>query len=387
MNSKHDSSLYGIQRPKQGPRQKDLTSSSTLAFTTHLSSLISKDAADASPTSSVSLSKSKAGDSTYAAVRGRARPSKNSKSDIFSVHNKGALKRAAKDEAAGETYDADGNVRQTQKHQSSETLGQVDAITLQKSKRRMEEKANLYEDLKKGHHLADGYSSDEDEIGDDSISRLRRKERDALVDFDRKWAEEEEKKARLPGVEKEDEEEEDDGDDDGTGSLVDYEDEFGRTRRGTRAEAARAARLHKGGSAAGIEEDRSRPSRPTNLIYGDAIQTYAFDPDAAIASQMAQLASKRDRSATPPESTHYDAEAEVRTRGTGFYKFSKDAKEREQEMEDLLNVRRETERGREERSQRKAERDRLKEERRAKIRELRGKRQADKFLSGLEVPI
>lgn len=375
MTSK-DAALYGIQRPKHGPSQKDITSSSTLAFTSHLSSLISKDAASR-PSSSKSTN-----DDNYKIARGRARPSKNGKPDLFSVHNKGALKRAAKDEAAGEEYDAHSNNNSRQVHQSSDTIGTVDAITLQKSKRRMQEKADLYENLRKGHHLADGSSSDEDAEGgggDEYASRLRRKERNALVDFDRKWAEDEEKDTDM---------QQEDGDD-GIGPLIDYEDEFGRSRRGTRAEAARAAQLRRQtqDTATIEEEDRSRPSRPSNLIYGETVQTHAFNPDAAIASQMAFLASKRDRSATPPESLHYDAEAEVRTRGTAFYKFSKDAKEREQEMHDLLNVRRETEKEREERGQRKAERARVKDERRAKIRELRGKRQADQFLEGLGVPV
>lgn len=383
MTSK-DASLYGIQRPKHAPSQKDITSSSTLAFTSQLSSLISKDAASGPSSSSSKPTK----DGSYTFARGRARPSKSSKPDLFAVHNKGALKRAAKDEAAGDEYDAHGSSRNSKQiHQNSETIGTVDAFTLQRSKRRMEEKAGLYENIRKGHHLADGGSSDEEDEdkggGDDYMSRLRRKERNALVDFDRKWAEDEEKNA--------DRQEEDDEDDGGVGPLVDYEDEFGRARRGTRAEAAQAARLRRqtqGTTTATLdEEDRSRPSRPTNLIYGETVQTHAFNPDAAIASQMAYLASKRDRSATPPESLHYDAEAEVRTRGTGFYKFSKDAKEREQEMHDLLNVRRETEKEREERGRRKAERDCVKDERRAKIRELRGKRQADKFLDGLEVPV
>ncbi|RAO64637.1 uncharacterized protein BHQ10_000649 [Talaromyces amestolkiae] len=373
----NDAALYGIQRPKNGPSQKDITSSSTLAFTSHLSSLISKDAAFR-PSSSKSTK-----DDNYKLARGRARPSKGGKPDLFAVHNKGALKRAAKDEATGEEYDAHGNKNSRQLHQSSDTIGTVDAFTLQKSKRRMQEKADLYENLRKGHHFAGGSSSDEDAEGgggDEYTSRLRRKERNALVDFDRKWAEDEEKDADM--------QQEEDGDD-GVGPLVDYEDEFGRSRRGTRAEAAQAARFRRQTQDAATveEEDRSRPSRPSNLIYGETVQAHAFNPDAAIASQMAYLASKRDRSATPPESLHYDAEAEVRTRGTGFYKFSKDAKEREQEMHDLLNVRRETEKEREERGQRKAERDRIKDERRAKIRELRGKRQADQFLEGLGVPV
>ncbi|KAH8692626.1 hypothetical protein BGW36DRAFT_384847 [Talaromyces proteolyticus] len=338
MTSKNPSdALYGIQRSRQGVSQKDITSSSTLAFTTHLSSLISKDA-----------------DSNT--NKGRTRPSKTAKSDIFSVHNKGTLKRAAADEAE----DVHG-VRPV--HQKSDDIGQVDAATLQRSKRRMQEKATLYEDLKRGHHLADGASSSDEEglVGnndDEQMSRMRRRERNALVDFDRKWAEEEEKRQERGGKM--------------TGSLVEYEDEFGRTRRGTKAEAAEAARLIRLEAGGRDEVDKSRPSRPTNLIHGETIQSHAFNPDAAMASQMAYLASKQ---------------AEVRTRGTGFYKFSSDEKVREREMEELLNTRQETERERQARSERKAERDRVKDERRKKIQELRSRHHADRFLKGLSVDL
>lgn len=362
-------SLYGIQRPKNTVSQKDLTSSSTLAFTTHLSSLISKEAA--------SKQTGGAGEGS-SAIRGRARPSKTSKSDIFSVHNKGAQKRAAADEA-----DDDNHALQ-QTHKRTDDIGQVDAATLHRSKRRMEEKARLYEDLKKGYHLAED-SSDEDSNGrDEYVARMRRKERDALVDFDRKWAEEEAaKRERGEDSDVNDGDEEEDADE--TGSLVEYEDEFGRTRQGTRAEAARAAQLRRQqqGEPSQDLRDRSRPGRPANLIYGETIQTEAFKPDAAVAAKMEYLASRRDRSPTPPEATHYDPDAEVRTRGTAFYAFSRDEKQREKEMEELLNARKETEREREARGERKAERERLKEERRKKIQELRGKRQAERFLEGL----
>ncbi|KAL2003603.1 hypothetical protein VTN02DRAFT_3149 [Thermoascus thermophilus] len=347
-------SLYGIQRPKNTATKKDLTSSSTLAFTTHLSSLISKkDASDASTT------------------RGRARPSKSAKPDIFSVHNKGAQKRAAADEAA----DHQGYTR-------SEDTGQVDAATLHRSKRRMEEKARMYEDLKRGAHLED--SSEDEQGGDDYAAKLRRKERNALVDFDRKWAENEAARMERGDPADEEDEEEQEADADAV-DLVEYEDEFGRTRTGTRAEAARAARLkqQQDNEARGIPHDRSRPARPENLIHGATIQTQAFNPDAAIAEKMSYLASRRDRSPTPPEETHYDPEAEVRTRGTGFYAFSRDKEQREREMEELMQARKETEREREARRERMAERERIKDERRRKIKELRGKRQAEMFLEGL----
>ncbi|QKX56817.1 uncharacterized protein TRUGW13939_03924 [Talaromyces rugulosus] len=358
--SSSSSSLYGIQRSKQSATsQKDLSSSSTLAFTTHLSSLISKDATSTSQSSS---------------SRGRrSRPSKDSKPDIFAVHNKGALKRAAADEAE----DVHGVRQQHQQaHQNSDAVGQVDAATLQRSKRRMEEKAHIYEDLKKGYHLAEGESSDDDDMADGSSdARMRRREKNALVDFDRKWAEQEHNG--------------DDDDDEETRSMVDYEDEFGRTRQGTKAEAAQAARARRSQQQLEGEEgkDASRPARPSNLIHGEAIQSHAFNPDAAMASQMAFLAARRDRSPTPPEQAHYDAEAEVRTRGTGFYKFSADEKTREKEMEELLSTRRETEREREIRGERRAERDRIKEERKRKVQELRSRHHAERFLKGLSVDL
>ncbi|KAL1875523.1 hypothetical protein Plec18167_005459 [Paecilomyces lecythidis] len=364
------SSLYGISRPRNAASKKDLTSSSTLAFTTQLSSLIAQGGSSSSKSESKTSS-------------GRARPSKSSKSDIFSVHNKGAQKRAAAD-----LEDDDDQSAFAQKHQRAEDIGQVDAATLQRSKRRMEEKVRVYEELKSGAHLAEASSSDEEDMtADDHAARMRRREKNALVDFDRKWAEEERK--RLESGEQSDEEDEasdEDGDADETGSLVEYEDEFGRSRRGTRAEAARAARARAEQEDAGTRgepHDRSRPARPSNLIYGEAIQSAAFNPDAPIAAQMSYLAARRDRSATPPAEIHYDADAEVRSRGTGFYAFSRDAETRRKEMEELERARKETEREREERRARKSERDRLKEERKKKIQELRGKKQAEAFLEGL----
>ncbi|OXV09980.1 hypothetical protein Egran_02257 [Elaphomyces granulatus] len=381
------SSLYGVAKPKNTATKKDLTSSSTLAFSTHLSSLISKN--------SPSSSSPPVGVSGISTTCGRARPSRSSKSDIFTVHNKGAQKRAAADE--------DGSLTHTtlqQVHQRADDIGHVDAATLHRSKRRMEEKARIYEDLKKGWHLEE--SSDEDDGGADGyFSRMRRKENNALVDFDRKWAEEKSaRKARKrkpgsgsPSDTESDERscdgtERDEDDDDATGgSVVNYEDEFGRSRQGTRAEAARAARLRRqqeqGQGRDQDSHDRSRPARPDNLIYGSAVQAEAFNPEAAVTSQMSYLASRRDRSQTPPAEIHYDADAEVRNRGTGFYAFSRDEKLRQKEMEGLLNARKETERERETRRERKGERDRVKAERQKKIRELRGMRQSEIFLRGL----
>ncbi|KAJ5185355.1 hypothetical protein N7491_006776 [Penicillium cf. griseofulvum] len=297
-------SLYGQPRSKKNKTEQ--TTSSSLAFTSQLSSLIAQDA-------------------TSGSSRGRHRPSKNPKSDIFSKHNKGTQKRAAADLA-------DDNRALKQVHRSTQDIGSVDANTLSRSRRRMQEKARLYDDMKKGLHLA-GDSDDDDMPIDPSdpdayLARLRRKEKDVLVDFDLKHANEEAFK-------------QDESDDDNA-SIVSYEDEFGRSRRGTRAEAAEASRAKDEEAGDKAAQERWRPARPDNLIYGETVQTEAFNPDANIASHMSHLAARRDRSPTPPENKHYDAEAEVRNRGTGFYSFSTDEEERKKQMEDLRILREET---------------------------------------------
>ncbi|KAJ5539818.1 hypothetical protein N7513_008150 [Penicillium frequentans] len=334
------SSLYGKRRTKttKGP---DISNSSNLAFTSQLSSLITQD--------------SNTG-------RGRARPSKTPKTDLFAKSNKGAEKRAASD------LKDEGH---TQVHKSSKDIGHVDDATLSRSKRKMDAKVRLYNDLKKGSHLA-ADSSDEDEgpshkkaRGEDYYSRLRRKEKEGLVDFDRKWVDEERKRDGSQDTS-------DDDEDDDNASQVSYEDEFGRSRRGTRKEAAIAARA---------KEEGSGP--PENLIYGETIQAEAFNPEENVATQMAKLAARRDRSATPPEEVHYNADAEVRNRGTGFYSFSGDQEERKRQMEDLLMARQETEQQRQARIDRRTEWEEKTNHRRRELAELRSKRMTERLLKGL----
>lgn len=356
-----NTNLYG-QQQRQKPSQPETPapSSSSLAFTTQLSSLISQHP------------------SNTRAARGRTRPSRTAKSDIFSTHNRGAQKRAAAD------LQDDDNAGGEQVHQRQGDIGgAVDEATLHRSKRRMEEKARMYEDLKRGAYLEGGSDSDDDvgparaAAGDEYLARLRRKEREGLVDFDRKWAAAEEGQEQS----QEEEGEEKEGNDDNA-SIISYEDELGRTRHGTRAEAAAAQ------SQAQTQEDPSserwRPARPDNLIHGATVQSQAFNPDANITTQMSYLASRRDRSPTPPEATHYDPDGEVRNRGTGFYAFSRDEGVRKQQMEELMGVRDETIREREAKRERRAERERLRDERRRKIEALRVKRRAEVFLANLE---
>lgn len=255
-------------------------------------------------------------------------------------------------------------------------MAKMDDQSWRRAKRKMEEKARLYSALKRGDVEDEG-----ERYG---------------VDFDRKWAERREK-GEISGDE-DDETDESDGEEE---EQVEYTDEFGRTRTGTRADAARAQRQQNTGAAAVDESDRftARPVQPkSGIIYGDTIQVDAFNPDEATTVMMEELAARRDRDLTPPEATHYDADWEIRTKGTGFFKFAKGEEERKTQMENLEKERVETERVRREREggedgvgvagevlveTEKERRKREIEERRKMIQQKRGKMQADKFLQEL----
>jgi len=335
--SAKDNSLYGIPRPKK--HTKDITTSGSLSFTSHLSSLIS--------TSSTP---------SQASAPARPRPKRD---DIFTTHNKNSRKRALADLDPGDKADF------TQKHSTSgDTL---DDATWKRTKRRMEDKARLYAAMKRGDV-------------EDADERY-------AVDFDRKWAEHTSNEPNNPSGGS-DNDSDDDSEEDEPEELVTYTDEFGRTRHGTRAQAARAERrrnMAAGGGGVADEPDRftARPQAPANIIYGDTVQAGAFNPEEPVAAQMAELAAKRDREATPPPAVHFDASKEIRTKGTGFFQFSADEEARKKEMANLERERVETERKRAERERRKEERRREVEERRKAIGEKRGKVQADRFLDGL----
>ncbi|KAI4130210.1 MAG: hypothetical protein LQ347_003468 [Umbilicaria vellea] len=329
------SSLYGVPRPKPNitSSSKEISSSSSRAFSSQLSSLLAQT-------------------STSRSTTGRARLSK-SKTDIFTAHNKNTRKRAAAD------ISEDGI---SQAHQQD--IGGVDTTTLHRSKRKMEEKARLYAAMKRGDYVP-------------SRGNGNRREEGSLVDFDRKWAEDE-AAGRKPNYETSS----DSAGDSEEEELVDYEDEFGRQRQGTRAEAVREERRKKGIAQAADDADHvsARPAPPSQIIYGDTVQTAAFNPDEPIAAQMEEIARKRDRSMTPPDEVHYDANGEVRTKGVGFYSFSKDREGRAREMEALERERLQTEKGRKERQERKDKRKGEIEERRRLIQE----KQAERFLETLD---
>jgi hypothetical protein len=324
MSSSNDASLYGLKKQRKLGGGKEITSSTTLSFTSQLSSLI-----NTAPSSKPKASRHGA-----------------KKEDIFATHNRNTAKRAKRDTEDSPAFE--------QKHTTNGEA--LDGSVWERSKRKMEEKARLYAAMKRGDV-------------EDADERY-------AVDFDRKWAERQENE--------EDSEQDDDDDvDEERQEVVEYIDEFGRTRTGTRAEAAQAERLKRAELEGTSDRFTARPNAPSNVIYGDTIQHQAFNPDEPIVTQMEALAAKRDRSLTPPPDEHFDGKKEVRTKGTGFFQFSGDAEERKRQMENLEQERIETEMRRRQREEKLQERKKAVEARRAEILQKRGKRKADEFLDQL----
>lgn len=333
--SAKDAHLYNTKKAKL--KGREIVTSSGIGFASQLSSLIAS---------------SKTKDDTKTASRpGRSRPQKE---DFFSAHNKGVKKRALKD------ID---DVDLSQKHSTSSQA--VDDATWHRAKRKMEEKARLYAAMKRGDV--------EDEDGKYG------------VDFDRKWAEAQER-GEGDDIVSPGEESEEDISTVPESELVEYLDEFGRLIKGTRAQAAREEmRKQKSYHDHQTHDDRltARPNMPTNVIYGDTVQVNAFNPDEPIAQKMEELAAKRDKELTPPPDEHFDARKEIRSKGVGFFQFSADEDERKRQMVDLEKERMETEKMRSEAKERKEARKKELEERRRALAEKRSQAQADQFLDGL----
>ncbi|KAH6616313.1 hypothetical protein C7974DRAFT_441938 [Boeremia exigua] len=326
-----DAHLYGAKSTARSKR-KEISSSSTVAFSSTLSNLIKASSSN---------------DANKLAGSGRARPQKD---DIFKTHNKNVKKRAL--------ADLDDTDLATQKHRGRTTDEKSeDAASWKRTQRRMEEKARLYAALKRG---------DVEDINDKYG-----------VDFDRKWADTQGASGAASSSSSESDDDE----------QVEYVDEFGRTRTGTRAEAAREQ--HRKATLAHDAPDRftARPSMPEQLIFGDTVQTNAFNPDETIAQQMADLAAKRDKELTPPPELHFDGRAEARTRGTGFMYFDQDEEERRKQMANLEKERADTERVRRERKDAVEARKEMIREKRRVMAEKRSKGKAERFLDDLGVEL
>jgi hypothetical protein len=327
-----DPNLYGQRPPKK--QKKEMALSGSLDFTSQLSSLLAEPAIRPSNAPSTT------------ATAGRTRPSKLKTDDL----SKTKVKR--KDAPTTEPKD-------TRKLSLKEPVGTEETKAERDfARRKMESKARLYAAMQRGDYIGR-------EMG--------------LVDFDRKWAES--KSTKDPAAASSDSESDDNeqGDNIDT-TLHEYTDEFGRVRHLTHSQILRLQRST--ASATELDQMSARPKAPTTLIYGDAVQAEAFTARDG-ADTMEALARKRDRSATPPEATHYRADAEIRTKGVGFYKFSKEEGKREEEMKALEEERLRTEGLRREREEKAEKRKREIEERRKEILERRSRKMADSFLEGL----
>lgn len=319
-----DPNLYGQRVPKKQKRDAALPPS--LDFTAQLTSLMS-NAKSSGP------------------AAGRSRAPKEPKDGGIFRNSKPKRQDKQEEDAKLVLKEATGTEEEAQERA--------------RAKRRMEEKARLYAAMKRGDYVA------------------KANEAVPLVDFDRKWAEDVEGKENYSGTSSDEE------DNDGGGEMVEFEDEYGRTRMVTKVEKEKMERRAKRGllGAEELERMSARPSAPSNLIYGDAVQSLAFNPDDV--DKMEALARKRDRSATPPELKHYDADWEIRTKGTGFYKFSQDAETRAGEMKNLEEERLRTEKQRGEREEQKEARRKEIDQRRKDMANRRARRQADTFLDSL----
>lgn len=321
------SGLYGAPRPKSKSNDISLSSTSIHALSTEISLARSRLA-----------SKSKS-------APGRARPSKTK--SLFANSNKNVSKRAAKDLADDDrSYGG----------KTSEQLGGgISERDLARSKKRLKEKAKLYGAMKRG------------DFNDDNG--------EGLVDFDRKWAE-------HPSDEESDKDddgakEEDDGDE-----IVEYEDEFGRTRKAKKSHIEKEKR-HEAAAKKALEEVQARDAVPEGLIIGNTIQTGAF----ATANFSAFPSSSMLSSALPIEEeedleTHYDASKEVRTKGVGFYQFSTNTKERAIEMEELVNKRNHTAEERKIAEEKKKRRREAVEARREEVKRRRRMKVGGNWLEG-----
>ncbi|KAK4105211.1 hypothetical protein N658DRAFT_417275 [Parathielavia hyrcaniae] len=320
-----DPNLYGQPPPKK--QKKEIAVSGSLAFASQMTSLLAE--------------------STATSTTGRARPSRSKEDDGSKIR----IKR--KDTPSAEIKD---NKKLSLKSPTGteETKAEREFV-----RRKLESKARLYAAMQRGDYIGR-------EVG--------------LVDFDRKWAESQTGNSNPASSSDDDDDAEPDGDGiDNT--LHEYTDEFGRVRHLTRSQILRLQRST--ASAAELEQMSARPKAPEQLIYGDAVQAEAFAARDGM-DTMEALARKRDRSPTPPEATHYQADREIRTKGVGFYKFSREEGKREEEMKALEAERARTEALRKEREEKAAKRKREIEERRKQILEKRTKKMADSFLEGLE---
>ncbi|KAI9497431.1 hypothetical protein BDB00DRAFT_881657 [Zychaea mexicana] len=208
-------------------------------------------------------------------------PAANRRSDkkpaVWARQNKGVNSRAERDQV--------------------QRLEEVDSQSYARSREALERKAKIYEEMRT-RARRDDESEDEE----------------ALIDFDRKFWEEYNKRSRKSTDSDDDRSKDSNNDDDDDDDpWVEYEDDFGRTRTVRRSQVP--ARSPSPSPSRSPSRSPSPPPMPREHVgYADR-------------------ASIR----------HYDAKQENRTRGVGFYQFATDDEQRTEQMERLKQMREETE--------------------------------------------
>ncbi|KAI9473895.1 MAG: hypothetical protein EXX96DRAFT_602304 [Benjaminiella poitrasii] len=234
----------------------------------------------------------------------------------------------------------DRNQRDEQKR-----LPTVEADVLARSRQQLEKKAKIYEAMRSGQIQYD--QDDEEKM--------------PLIDFDRKYLEERELQQSKKESERKKKKRRTDNDDD---PWVEFEDEFGRTRIVRRSQLPEHTSSHSDHS----DDDEDDSDMAKNSAYA------AYRPDFEAA----------DRT----DMNHYEADREIRTKGVGFYRFSKDEQERHEQMEKLKQMREETENARKSAANVSSKRKQMMAQNAEKIRARRAALKAKKFhqLKPEEVP-
>ena len=190
-----------------------------------------------------------------------------------------------------------------------------------KIKAALERKAKVYDQLQRGKT---GGLSEE-------------KFQDSLIDWDRKEAQ------RYASTS----DEEDDDDDDQISEhdmsnaddrLVDYEDEFGRTRTIRKSEMPRQ-----------LQREQQKAEENSNnhhmITYGPLSSFPVYKPDPA--QRAREMANKEGAgSYKRSASDHFDSRLEKRHRGAGFFQFSQDEEVRKRQMNELREERQTTQKNR-----------------------------------------
>ncbi|RUS29166.1 hypothetical protein BC938DRAFT_480971, partial [Jimgerdemannia flammicorona] len=174
-------------------------------------------------------------------------------------------------------------------------LEAVEMPTLEASRAALERKARIYDKLRKGGSVSEKVAEE------------------LMVDFERKnWNDPEESdtsddEKRSSG----------EGEDD---PWVEYVDEFGRTR---------------------VVRKSQVPKEPTPPPVDDTLPTLlSEDMRRDLERQRWEREAEEELAAGPQ---HYDERREVRAKGVGFYRFSRDEGERSEQMSELKRLRNQTE--------------------------------------------